>query len=61
MTKAKFVVVAYWIVDAARKLAVEAKADERIAAEEIFQLLGPYYDVVQLWSMEDGCPVYRQF
>ena len=50
------------IVDGERKQRGEARMDERIAAEEIFNLLGPYYDVVQLWSFDpEGKPVYRQF
>jgi hypothetical protein len=57
-----YTVRAFDIVDGERKLRGEARMDERIAAEEIFNLLGPYYDVVQLWSEdENGNPVYRQF
>ena len=52
----------YDIVNYERVLRGEFTINDPGLAGEVFTLIGPHYDVVQLWSKDiDGRPVYRQF
>ena len=49
------------IVDGERKSLGTLTTDDLAMAEEVFASMGPFHDVVQLWSEDEGNPVYRQF